>query len=311
MRQLPLPFPGSGGLSTTVSTPTNLTPPSRPLTASSTFASAVQAYSVHLDTAASKNTARNFGCDVALMQRFIGPNKPIGAVSAQDITDWIAALHRSDPRLSPKTINRRVSAVRHFFRWLHEQEALPANPAASIPCRRITPPLPIILTENECQQLEALSTINVRTHVIVSLLLSTGIKKGELTSLRLAHFELTDPQQASVWILHETSRRHKDRKLRLPPEVVRVIQDYLARYNIDDRLFECTDRNIEYIFKGLERRLGTGKRITAQILRDTYAVRLLKSGVAIDTVMQKLGLAPSEWNQVIRDKYLKLAAEAM
>lgn len=281
----------------------------QPLTATASLAAAVQAYGSYLATSAlSKNTARNFACDVAMMQRFVGPGKPIGEITPTDLTAWVASLHTAGRQLSAKTINRRVSAIRNFFTWLQDSGVLPANPAANVHCRRIAAPLPVILTERECEQLLALAAPSARAHLIVSLLLATGIKKGELTALKPSHFDLSNAQAPTVWILHETAKRHKDRRLLLPPETAKLVEAYLATRSVTERIFDCTDRNVEYILKDLERRLGAGKKVTAQILRDTYAVRQLQAGAPIDEVIRKLGLAPSEWNQEVREKYLKLAS---
>lgn len=310
MHQLPLP--GLGRHSPpAISSPNELASAPK-LTASSSLASAVQAYQSHLATSpVSRHTARNFACDVALMQRFLGSTRPLGEITSQDLAHWISSLRRPERHLSPKTVNRRVSSIRHFFTWLYDSGILSTNPASAVACHRITPPLPVILSDAECEQLSAAASATIRSHLLVALLLSTGIKKGELLRLRLPHFDLSDPDHPSVWILHDTSKRHKDRRLRLPLEVVPLLREYVARYDIADRLFDCTDRNLEYVLKDLERRLGTGKRVTAQILRDTFAVRQLRAGATIDEVMAKLGLAPSDWNQEIRDKYLKLAADPL
>jgi site-specific recombinase XerD len=159
----------------------------------------------------------------------------------------------------------------------------------------------------ECQKLRELSSENVRTQLIVGLLLATGIKKGELTALRLTHFELAVPKHPMVRIQHSGEDARRNRTLMLPVEIIPILERYREEYRIEDKLFDCTDRNVEYILKGLGTRFEAGKRVSAQILRDTFAAQQLRQGTPIEEVLRMLGLAPIEWNGDIKDKYLKLA----
>jgi site-specific recombinase XerD len=284
------------------------TPPVPTLKATASLSNATKDYLSYLATAAfSPNTVRNFACDIAMLQRFLGPDRPIGSITPQLLHTWVSELNRSERALSAKSISRRIAATRHFFAWLSEQGALPTNPADDIPCRRVVSPLPLILTDPECEQLRALASENIRTQLIVELLLATGMKKGELTALRLTHFELAVPNHPMLRIQHAGDDARRNRTLALPTTITPLLTHYREDYKIEDKLFDCTDRNLEYILKGLGSRLGVDKRVSAQILRDTFAAQQLKQGIPIEEVLRMLGLAPMEWNGDIRDKYLKLA----
>src|SRR6266536_3826005 len=99
----------------------------------------------------------------------------------------------------------------------------------------------------------------------------------------------------------------KDRKLKLPAEIVSVFQEYVWEYLITDTLFPFTDRFLRLLIKQVAQRANLSKKVSAQILRDTCAVRALKRGEGIELVLTRLGLSASTWEDA-KEKYLKLAA---
>jgi site-specific recombinase XerD len=69
-------------------------------------------------------------------------------------------------------------------------------------------------------------------------------------------------------------------------------------------------RFIQYLLTDLAEKAGVTKRVTAQILRDTCAVRWYKQTRDIELVLKKLGLSETTWEDA-KEKYLKLASEAL
>lgn len=98
----------------------------------------------------------------------------------------------------------------------------------------------------------------------------------------------------------------KDRKLKLPPEIVPVFADYIGQYTITDILFPHTPRFIEMLLSNTTKRAGVQKKVTAGILRDTFVVRSLKRGEGIEAVLKKIGLSEKTWENS-KEKYEKLA----
>jgi site-specific recombinase XerD len=75
---------------------------------------------------------------------------------------------------------------------------------------------------------------------------------------------------------------------------------------VDDLLFPYTQRFVRYLITEIAEKAGVKKRVSAQILRDTCAVRQLKRGERIERVLQRLGLSETTWEDA-RIKYEKLA----
>ena|SRR6266566_9949657 len=110
----------------------------------------------------------------------------------------------------------------------------------------------------------------------------------------------------TLWVKHTGKKVKKDRKLKLPPEIVPVFADYVGQYAITDLLFPYTPRFIEMLLSDVAQRAGVQKKVTAGILRDTYVVWSLKRGEGIETVLKKIGLNESTWEDA-KEKYEKLA----
>jgi integrase/recombinase XerD len=97
--------------------------------------------------------------------------------------------------------------------------------------------------------------------------------------------------------------------MELPPEWTGIYQRYIQRYQPRERVFECTDRNLNYVLASAVRRAGVEKRVTLQLLRDIYAVRQLRAGTPLDTLRERLGLSEEAWYETA-EKYRKLAFPA-
>ncbi|MFQ5873062.1 MAG: tyrosine-type recombinase/integrase [Dehalococcoidia bacterium] len=283
---------------------------SREITATSALASTLPAYHAYLVSSTySEHTIKAFLGDIRLLQKFLGPDQEIGQVTTTDLNKWLTYLRQGRGRpCSPKSLSRRVTSLRNFFGWLHQSGIIPEDPAASVVYKRATSPLPEILYDDECDHLLAAASSDSRTYVLVLLLLETGVKREELLKIKLTHLDLSDRYRPELWI---RGKRHKERKLRLPPEFTVALDTYLAEYQPQENLFECTDRNLTYILQSVAKRAGIKKRVSCQILRDTFAVREIRAGEKIEKAFEKLGLAPGSFNEEARKKYLKLASPAL
>ena len=191
-----------------------------------------------------------------------------------------------------------------------QEKVLAENPAQSIRNLRVTSPLPDILFDEECQKLLAAASADPRSYLLVLLLITTGMKKEELFDLKLTHFDFTDKYAPELWLKHTGKKVKKDRKLKLPHEVVPVFQEYVKQYGIIDVLFPFTPRFIEMMLTDTAKKAELQKKVTAGILRDTFVVRCLKRGEVIENVLVKIGLSAATGEDA-KEKYLKLAGRAI
>ncbi len=111
-------------------------------------------------------------------------------------------------------------------------------------------------------------------------------------------------------VKHTGKKEKKSRKLKLPVEITPVYKEYVEAYKVDDSLFPYTQRFVRYLITETAEKAGVKKKVSAQILRDTCAVRQLKRGEGIERVLQRLGLSETTWEDA-KEKYEKLAGSAI
>ncbi len=175
---------------------------------------------------------------------------------------------------------------------------------------RVTSPLPDILFDNECQRLLNSASVDPRTYLLLLLLLETGLKKAELLDLKVTHFDFSNRYAPELWLKHTGKLVRKGRKLKLPPDLIPVFEDYMKQYAITNSLFPYTPRFIELLLANAAKQAKLHKKVTASILRDTSVVRSLKQGMKMADALRKIGLSESSWEEALQ-RYTRLASGGM
>ncbi len=277
-------------------------------TGKSSILMTLPAYVVYLQNAGySHHTPGVFHGDIKQLGLYLR-GKKLGDIKPTDVKQWIAALKVSrEKKLAPKTISRKISAVNNYLSWLMEKDVIRSDQDWLLRNMRVDAPLPDILFEIECQRLLESARSDPRSYLLVLLLLETGMKKEELLALQTHNFDFSNKYAPELLVKHEGKKVKKDRKLKLPAEIVPVFSEYVGEYHIEDILFPYTPRFIELALARLATDAQIHKKVSASILRDTCAVRALKRGEGIELVLTRLGLSPTTWEDA-KEKYLKLAA---
>jgi integrase/recombinase XerD len=275
------------------------------LTSDSSLKSAVGAFNAHMVREGfTEYTQKAFRSDLRLLMRYLDGTMSVDAIGTKQLQDFLTWLlnDRGVP-CSPKSYARRVTTLKRFFAWLTEIGVIAGDPAAPIPHKPVSTPLPDFLYKDQVKAL--LSTTkklmddpdhpDARPHLLVNLLLETGIKKGECARVELDHIDRSDPAGPALYIRYANPRmRKKERKLALSSELVSIMDRYLAQYQPKTTLFECTDRNLEYVLNDAATRAGIDN-ISFEMMRWTAAVQDYRAGMDEDDLRQKLGLSPITW----------------
>src|SRR5688500_7180680 len=258
----------------------------------------------------SKYTPDDFTGDVKKFGVYC-KEKQIQAISDKDIQSWISFLKAPSPRgegLRAKTVSRKLTALSNYFQWLAVNAVIPPdkNPMRTIANFRVSSPLPESLFETECSALLTTASHDSRTYLLFLLFLETGIKLEELFALKVSHFDFSNKYAPEMMVKHIGKKEKKSRKLKLPVDIIPVFNDYVGTYKVDDVLFPYTPRFVRYLITETAQKAGVKKKVSAQILRDTCAIRQLKRGEGIERVLMRLGLSETTWEDA-KIKYEKLA----
>ncbi len=282
-----------------------------PLTDQTSLAGCSLPYQQHLKLQGKSNyTITCFLSDLKMFSDYIGRDTPVGRLSKEQLTDWLMKLKfgTKGHTPAPKTMARRVTFLKNFFSWLARDGVIREDPSANLVLERPLPPLPELLFDDEVQRLLAAAAEDARCHCLVYLVLHAGLKKEEVMGLKLDHIDLSN-EQAPMITVHfpaSTGKQHRERRLTLPAAFTTILRQYLNKYHPTNELFPCTDRNLNYILARAVKAAGIKKRVTLQLLRDTFAVQQLRSGVTPEALREKLGLSEEAWLES-REKYRRLA----
>ena len=146
---------------------------------------------------------------------------------------------------------------------------------------------------------------DVRSYLLFTLLLDTGIKKGECLSLSPNHIQLDAPEGPIVFIRYASPQnRYKERKLALSQAWVEAYHQYAQIHELNDRLFPWSARMLEYILEDLGKDAGVQKRVSFQMCRWTCAVQDWREGIEQNKIRQKLGISEVQWREVSRKLHI-------
>ncbi len=291
-----------------------------PLAARSSLAAAIGAYHEQMKRQGlSPHTIQAFGGDLNLFHKHVGSNVALNEITSETINRFLNWLRyeRGVP-CKPKSFQRRLTTLKVFFAWLCHTQVIQEDPAAPIPHIPVTSPLPEILYDDQiaklldaARQMQTAEKPDARPLLLVTLLLSTGIKKSEAMALRLTDIDASSPNAASLFIRYDDARkRHKERKLKLSREFVTTLPRYIEQYQPSSHLFECTARNLEYVLADLAKMTRLGDTVSFESLRWTCAVQDFQKGMPEDHIRQKLGLSIITW-ELDGERLKRLAGKAL
>lgn len=299
-----------------------MTPESSPpaiahITAQTPLIPAINNWRVYLeDQGKSPHTIKAFIADVLLLASFLPPDRPLGEINTTELNnflDWMQEK-RGVP-CSPKTLARRITSIKAFFRWLHQYGVLLLDPAEKVIQRTVISPLPEVLTPEEVEALikiankyRCLIRADSRYYLLLVLLLETGIKKSETLALCHNHIDLEIPGGAQLFVRYASPQhRYKERKIALSDSWVQAYYEYKHQYPQEEKVFPWSPRRLEYLLEDLSKEANLAKHVSFDMCRWTCALSDWEAGMDHNQIRQKLGISKIQWREV-RMKLEQLAA---
>jgi site-specific recombinase XerD len=286
------------------------------ISSSSLLLPTVKAWRYYLkDQGASPHTIKAFISDLNLLASYLPPDRTLGAISTGDLKsflDWLQS-GRGVP-CSPKSLARRITSIKAFFRWLHQNGIVLIDPAEKVPQKSVISPLPATLTAEEMQAIldaadrhRLAAQPDARFYTLVNLLLSTGIKKSECLAITPNHLELETPNGPMLFVRYANPKyRYKERKISLPENWAEAYQEYKTQYDLNENLFPWSPRRLEYLLEDLSNEAGLDKHLSFEMCRWSCALNDWQSGMDHVKIRQKLGISKIQWREV-RMKLERLA----
>jgi len=284
------------------------TPPSAHITPQTLLPPTINAWRIYLaDQGNSPHTIKAFAADLLLLASYLPPDRTLASVSTTDINNFLHWLQtgRNVP-CSPKSLARRITSIKAFFRWLHKNAVILTDPAEKVLQQSVISPLPIVLTADEVAALlEAANSHrraakpDARPYTLLSLLLETGLKKSETLAISLNHIDLQAPAGPVLFVRYASPQhRYKERKLPLSDAWVAAYHEYQSQYPLSDRLFPWSPRRLEYLLEDLSHEAGLDKHVSFDMCRWTCALSDWNSGMEHDKIRQKLGVSKIQWREL-------------
>jgi len=199
-----------------------------------------------------------------------------------------------EKRLTPKTINERLVAIRSFYRYLREEEDRSIeNPVPKGMALRMPKPLPRHAKESELNLLFAVIT-KKRDRALFMLMLRCGLRVDEVANLSLDDIDYMNNQ-----IVVRRGKGAKDRVAYISNDAADALAAYLqvrkpTRVRKIFQVEKGTHKGKPISVRGIQKRIEyyskkSGVSISCHNLRHTMATQLLNAGADVVTIQELLG----------------------
>ena len=210
--------------------------------------------------------------------------------------------------VSKRTINRKISALRTFFKYLQEIKVIETNKAAYINVPKFEKELPNVLNRDDLNRLR--NVINtekitgIRDRLIIELLYSSGLRSMEL--INLSEF-MIDIEEREIRVIGKGDKERitffsenaKKWLIKYIEEKKRQYENYTREVLIvNSKGKKLTTRSLRRLISAHAHEAGIQKEITPHVFRHSFATELLNNGVDIRYLQELLGHSSIATTQV-------------
>jgi integrase/recombinase XerC len=265
----------------------------------------------------SPHTVLSYGTDLSQFRNFLAKQyeglQP-AECNFQIIRSFLADLIES--KANPKSVNRKITALRSYYDFLRKTGELRVNPMSKIVSMKVSKRLPAFVQESGMEKLldtdllaekmeDPYELILVRS--IIETLYGTGMRVSELVGLNESDF---DKKNGTLKVL---GKRNKERIIPVTGELAATIQKYLdakgkfikSEKNVDKNAFfiRSNGRKLspKFVYDRVKYYLGLVTTIDKKgphVLRHTFATHMLNNGADLNAIKELLGHANLNATQV-------------
>lgn len=264
---------------------------------------------LELERNLSSHTLEAYARDLKDFQTFLQKEGGITPEEAgtEDILLFLEELKRRG--LSSRTLARKLSALKSFYRFLELEERIEHNPLLLIEGPRLPRNLPKVLSVEEVERLLSAPDLStpqgLRDRAMLETLYATGMRVSELVRLTFAQLNL------SAGFVRIFGKGKRERLVPLGD----LAREYLERYLREARPLLCGGKETPYVFlnrkgdpltrqrfwqiiRDYARRAGITREISPHVLRHSFATHLLQGGADLRSVQMMLGHASLSTTQI-------------
>lgn len=253
---------------------------------------------LHLEKKYAQHTLTSYASDLDQFQLFLKEKydaEDVTEVNYPMIRQWIVSFVDKD--LANKTINRKLSSLKTFFKFLLKVKAIEVNPMLQHKSLKLPKREQESFSISELEKISDYFEVDyfegLRDHLIIELLYSTGMRRQELIDLNLSSIDFEQNQ------LKVLGKRNKERIVPLINSTSILIQQYLKERKLvahgTHKLFvtkkgkpiypNLVYRTVNTYFK----KVSTKQKLSPHLLRHAFATHLLEKGADITAIKDLLG----------------------
>jgi integrase/recombinase XerC len=256
----------------------------------------------------SHHTVTAYENDILQFSTFLSSiDQNFSTANHQSVRAWIVNL--MDDGLESKSVNRKISSLRSFYKYLLKEDIVSKNPIAKVQTPKVAKKLPAFVSEEKLNALLNHNTFtnefeSVRDKLILELLFGTGIRLNELLQLKTNDVHLTEKT------LKVLGKRNKERIIPINTALIEILKSYISI--IKNLNFESSTEKLivtnkgkpaypKLIYRIVNQYLSlitTQDKKSPHILRHTFATSLLNKGADINAIKDLLGHANLAATQV-------------
>lgn len=251
------------------------------------------------EKAYSKHTILNYKDDILEYLDFLKLEElEYENIVYEDLRYYLVYL-KDKKKNSNSSIDRKISALRGFYKYLVNLKILEVNPFDIVNGPKKEKKLPRYFEYNELEELfnsvDISSVIGRRDRLILELLYATGVRVSEMVEIKVSDIDISNRN------INIIGKGNKERIVKFGEYCLDAINDYLDNsYNklninninylfLNSRGSKLTDRGVRYILDNLIKKTSLNKKISPHMLRHSFATHLLNNGADLLTVQKLLG----------------------
>jgi integrase/recombinase XerD len=268
-----------------------------------------------LECGLSSNTIAAYRRDLIQFAFFLRDSKRDELKATEpDILGFLAA----NPVLSTRTLARRLSSIRSYYRFLVRESLVSVDPCAQISAPRLGRALPKVLSEEDVDSLldvsHAATALGQRNKAMLETLYATGLRVSELVSLEMEHVNLAQG------IVRVNGKGNKERLVPLGDESVAQLLQFFEEGrrelvgNVKSHVVFPTRRGAAmtrqafwHMIRRTASRAGIRANLSPHVLRHAFATHLLNRGADLRVVQTLLGHSDISTTQI----YTHVASERL